>query len=83
MESIVSVINQVQLPNPAPTADMTPYTGCFILEAGGGMESDAAAGTAINALFRCTAGNVSVLTAGALELSLLVLDAPQAALGVG
>ncbi len=80
-ESVVTVADQLQAT--ASSGDLTPFTGGITVERGGGLESDAAAGTAINALFRVTGGNVSVLTAGSMEIDLLVSDAPIIALGVG
>ena len=84
---VAAAVDAVGITNPVTAGntetDLTPATGCFIFEDGGGMESDAAAGTAVNAIFRTTVGNVSALTAGALELFMLIDRAPQAAIGVG
>ena len=80
-EAVITVADQIQAI--ASSGDLTPFTGGVTVEKGGGLESDASAGTVINALFTCTGANVSALTAGSMELMLLIADAPVASLGLG
>lgn len=80
-ESVITVADQIQATG--SSGDLTPFTGGITVERGGGLESDAAAGTAINALFRTTGANVSALTAGAMEIDLLILDLSLLNIGNG
>ncbi len=80
-ESVITVADQIQAIG--SSGDLTPFTGFICVERGGGLESDAAAGTAINALFRCLGANVSALTAGSMEIDVLVADFPLITLGLG
>lgn len=81
LEAVVSVVNQVQFIG--SEGDLTAFTGTFELISGGGLESDAAAGIAIQATIRTVGANLSLLTAGTLDLWVKTDRAPQAALGVG
>ncbi len=80
-ESVITVADQIQAIG--SSGDLTPFTGGVTVERGGGLESDATAGTAINALIRTTGANVSALTAGSMEIDLLIWDAPVLSLGNG
>lgn len=80
-ESVISVAGQIQAIG--SSGDLTPFTGGVTVEKGGGLESDASAGTAINAIIRTTGANVSALTAGAMEIDILIAAAPLASIGIG
>lgn len=80
-ESVITVADQIQAI--ASSGDLTPFTGGVTVEKGGGLESDAAAGTAINAIIRTTAANLSALTAGSMEIDIFMVDAPTLAIGLG
>lgn len=80
-EAVITVADQIQAI--ASSGDLTPFTGGVIVEKGGGLESDAAAGTAINAIITTLTANVSALTAGSMEIDLLISDAPLLSLGNG
>jgi len=79
VEPIVTVADQVQQ---IDAGNRLEYTGTFLLETGGGLESDAAA-TNILATIRTTGANVNVLTAGVLDIWALVSRLPQVALDIG
>ncbi len=80
-ESVISVAGQIQAIG--SSGDLTPFTGSITVEKGGGLESDAAAGTVINAIIRTTAANLAALTAGGMEIDILMVDAPTLAIGIG
>lgn len=80
-EAVISVANQIQAI--ASSGDLTAALVTTTVQKGGGLESDAAAGTAINALLRTTGANVSALTAGSMEIDLLIADFPLTSLGIG
>jgi hypothetical protein len=80
-EAVISVADQIQAI--ASSGDLTAVLVSTEVEKGGGLESDAAAGTAINALFTTLAANVSALTAGSMEIDILIAAAPTIAAGVG
>ena len=79
-ESIVTVADQLQQ---LVATDLSAFAILTQVRRGGGLESDAAAGTAINIILRTTTANVSALTAGSMEIDLLISDAPLASLGNG
>ena len=80
VESVITVNDQIQQ---LSAANLTDGSVMVLAERGGGLESDVAAGTAINALFRTTGANVNALTAGVLDIWFWIIDTPQPALGVG